>query len=202
LTQILQLLGACRAAAGRLRVSVDVPGATIAIDDHVIGTSPIASEAIVDRGTRRVRVTKAGYRDWTGDVIVDETGAATIGVTLDPETSDGVVRVVTAPGNVVTLDGRTVSKGSGQARVAAGSHALVVAADGMLPYRTELAVRDGETRTVEVTLHEDRHAPTWLWAVGGTVLGVAIVVAAASVFHSSGTHAASGASSSPLTVSW
>jgi hypothetical protein len=202
-TQIRELLDASRAAAGRIRVMVDVPGATIVVDDHVAGTSPAPVDLAVDRGPHRVRVTKAGYRDWTRDVTVGDAGLGAVNVALEPDTRGGAVRVVTARDNTVTLDGRVVSKGSGQVRVVPGTHALVVAADGMSTYRADVAVREGETRTVEVTLHDDRRAPTWLWVVGGTVLGVAVVVAAASVFHAPSTHAgATGSVSSPLTVSW
>jgi hypothetical protein len=201
LAQLRQLLDACLALSGRLRVSTGVAGAAIAIDDHVVGTSPLAADVPVDRGVHRLRVTKAGYREWTRDVTVTETAVTAVDAMLDPDTPDAVVRIVTAPGNAVALDGRPVLRGSGQVRVAAGSHALAVTAQGMVPFRADVSVREGETKTVDVTLADDRRAPLWLWVAGGTVLGIAIIVAGASVFHSSGTHAAPGSVSSPL-IAW
>jgi hypothetical protein len=202
LAQVRQLLNASVAAAGRARVTVDVPGAAVVVDDRPVGTSPLTTDLLVDRGTHRVRVSKAGYRDWTRDVAVPEASVAAVDASLQPDVPDGAVRVVTAAGNEVAVDGRFVSRGTGEARVPAGSHAVRVTGDGRLPFRTDISIRANETRTIEVALQEDRRAPVWLWVVGGTVVGVAIVVAAASVFHPSDAHASAASVQSPLRVSW
>jgi hypothetical protein len=209
LAQLGPLLDASLALSGRVRVSVGLVGAAIAIDERPVGGSPLAADVLIDPGLHRIRVSRAGYRDWTRDVAVTAAGSGgrnvtLVDVVLEPDTRDSVVRVVTAPGNAVSLDGRPISIGSGQARVAPGSHALAVTADGMAPFHADLSLREGETRTVDVTLNEDRRAkvPVWLWVAGGAVVGVAVIVAGASVFHSSDTHAAAGSVASPLRVSW
>jgi hypothetical protein len=203
--QVVQLRGiqaASLAAAGHVRVTVDVEGAAVVVDDRPVGTSPLPADLLLDRGSHRVRASKAGYTDWTRDVAVPDTTLVAVDVKLAPATRDGAVRVVTAAGNEVAVDGRLVSRGSGVARVEAGTHAVRVTGDGRLPFRTDVSVHESETRTIEVTLQEDRHPPVWLWIVGGTVVGVAIVVAAASVFHTSDAHPSSASVQSPLRVSW
>jgi hypothetical protein len=45
---------------GTLTITVDVPGAEVAVDDAVIGTSPLAKPVRVNAGRRRVSVTSAG----------------------------------------------------------------------------------------------------------------------------------------------
>ncbi|MCL2450897.1 MAG: PEGA domain-containing protein [Polyangiaceae bacterium] len=72
LAQVEQLRDAALAAVAHLRVSVDVPGAAIVVDDRLVGTSPLAGDLRVDRGTHRVRVAKAGYGEWTRDIAVVE----------------------------------------------------------------------------------------------------------------------------------
>jgi hypothetical protein len=45
----------------RLTIEVNVAGATIAIDDEVVGTAPLSGEVVVNLGRRRVTVSAAGH---------------------------------------------------------------------------------------------------------------------------------------------
>ena len=47
-----------------LRLTVSEPGASVLIDDEPIGVSPLEGAVMVDVGTRKIRVTKAGYKDF------------------------------------------------------------------------------------------------------------------------------------------
>jgi hypothetical protein len=141
--QAQSLLDAALADVGRLVVTVNVPGAAVAIDDSPVGASPLAGGLRVDRGVHRVDVKKPGFARWSRDVRVTDGGPTAIGVTLVPATVDRAA-----------------------------------------------------------TRRDDVGAPVWLWAVGGAVAAVTIVVAGAFVFHSSEAHSTTGATSSPLTVSW
>jgi hypothetical protein len=200
--QLRAMLAEADAAAGKVRVSVDVPGAAVLVDDRAIGPSPLAAAVRVDRGTHRVRVAKAGYREWVRDVSVEGANEAAVDVSLEADVPAGTVRVTTSPDNDVTIDGRVVSKGSSSTRVAAGTHALRVTGPGKLDYRSDVSVREGETRTVDVSLRDDKRTPIWLWGVAGAVVVVGVILAGAAVFHSSSSHETAGSMASPLRVSW
>jgi len=66
-----------RARVGRLVVRAPLPGATVSIDDEVIGEAPVTRDVAV--GSRHVVVTKEGYAPWSR--AVDFAGGDT--VTLD-----------------------------------------------------------------------------------------------------------------------
>lgn len=55
------LLASCGCVRRRLTVRTNPPGAVVAVDNQVIGTSPAAS-SFVHYGTREVRIEKDGYR--------------------------------------------------------------------------------------------------------------------------------------------
>ena len=73
---------AARQQDGRamLTINVSQPGATVRIDDRVVGTSPVASGLEVPPGTRRLSVERDGYQLWQGIVRArpGETGRADV----------------------------------------------------------------------------------------------------------------------------
>ena len=78
---------------------------------------------------------------------------------------------------IVAVDGRVSEKGRFDEELEAGAHDVRVTEPGKIAYRSGVELRDGETRTVEVTLENEKHgALVWPWIVGG-----AAVVAGAAV---------------------
>jgi hypothetical protein len=201
--QIRGLIAECLPRTGLLRVTVDVPGALVRIDDEPAGRAPLPADVRVDRGNHRVDVTSSGYRPFVREVPIVDDAPVTIDAHLESLVAEGIVVVRAPPDADVAIDGHIVGRGAWQGRVAAGSHALRVTADGMAPYERKLDVTADQTSAVDVTLHRDRGLPVWLWIAGGAVAVVAVVVASASTFHSSD-HAAAGdaPSTTVLRLSW
>ncbi|MBH9751047.1 PEGA domain-containing protein, partial [Clostridioides difficile] len=68
---------------------VNEPGATVWIDDEVIGTTPIAKAVRVDLGSRRIVVRKPHFFDDGRDVVVSGAAEVTIAVTMRVEIHQG-----------------------------------------------------------------------------------------------------------------
>jgi hypothetical protein len=167
---------------GRVRVTVDPPGATVIVDDVPVGQAPLSGDVLVDPGERHFRVTKAGFREFSASVMVAGTNPKLLEVKLDREVEEGRVRIHTSPKNEVVLDG-VVGYGNWDGRVAPGPHSLKISAPGMHPFEPDLLVVANKTHTFDVTLQPDTGGPVWLWVTGGAVVVASVVVAVLSVFH-------------------
>ena len=124
LAQLRQLLNASVAAAGTARVR----DRRRTRGRHRRRRSPHRHFAARHRPSRRSRHAsrprlQGGYRDWIRDVAISEAKIMVVEVSLEPDVLGGAVRVLTAAGNEVAVDGRFTSAGSGEAHVQPGSHA-------------------------------------------------------------------------------
>lgn len=59
-----------RALVGKARITVDVEGAAVSVDDEPVGTSPLAASWLVKAGKHRISATKEGYLPGTLAVVV------------------------------------------------------------------------------------------------------------------------------------
>jgi hypothetical protein len=95
--------------------------------------------------------------------------------------------VATDDAATVTVDGKIAGTGRYQARVASGRHSVHVTEPGRKPFDSDVDLRDGETRTLEVSLLEEKHGAIWPWIVGGVVVAGAAVVGGYFLFKPSDT---------------
>jgi hypothetical protein len=133
-------------------VRVNVDGAQVFIDDEPLGTSPLASAAVLDIGERRLRVTKDGYRPVERPLVVGGSAEITTDVTLEQEVREGKLVVEAPAGATILVDEKESGTGRVEQTVAAGGHQVRVTAPGMHPYQTEIVVQDRETRHIQVAL--------------------------------------------------
>lgn len=139
-------------------IRVNEGGAEVAVDGQVVGTSPLEAPVTLDIGSRRVRVSKDGFRTWDQPVPVGGSAATTLDVRLAPAV--GHLELHVPDGAVVAVDEREV--GSGPRVVldlAAGAHALRVTAAHRRPLVTDVVIEDGKSRTMDLTL-EPEAAPS------------------------------------------
>ncbi|MCL4756035.1 MAG: PEGA domain-containing protein [Myxococcales bacterium] len=66
-----------------LRLDVQPAGASVVIDGVTIGTSPIADDAFVEPGERKIRVAKAGHETYVGSFTVAKGENKTVRVALE-----------------------------------------------------------------------------------------------------------------------
>lgn len=135
-------------------IRVSEPGAEVAVDGETVGTSPLAAPVVLDIGTRRVRVSKEGYRTWEEEVPVGGSASTTVDVKL--ERAVGHLDVHVPDGAVVEVDEHEVGRGPRvPLDLPAGVHALRVTAPRMRPLVTDVVVEDGRTRALDLTLEPD-----------------------------------------------
>jgi hypothetical protein len=165
------LLDAMKSYVSRVKISVNEPEATITIDDEVIGMSPLTETVLLDMGSRRIRVTKPGFSEYSDTLQVQGASELPVVVKLIKETHEGRIAVSAGADNLLYLDGKMVGQGRWESVVPSGMHTLRVTAQGMKPYQTEIVLNDKETRTLAVTLEpEKREGGQSLWWVIGGVL--------------------------------
>lgn len=170
-TELTTLIDTLRTLISRVHLIVDEPGASVFVDDRLVGTTPLADTLFVDLGTRRIRVGKAGFQD---QIITQEFSGGselTLYMTLPSAPRDARITVASDAPSAIYLDGHIVGHGRWEGPLAAGEHTLRVSAAGMVPYEKEIVVQAGQPRTLYVQLEKDERGgvPTWVWLGMGVV---------------------------------
>lgn len=158
---------AVRALVGELRVDVAEPGATVSIDDVVVGTTPVAAPVLADQGARKIRVVKSGFRP--AERSVDVAGGETEEVTFALERETGRLDVRARASDTILIDGRAVGRGAWSGPLPVGPHEVAVSSASGRTRKTQIVLADRETR--DVVLESDAEGlPKWVYVVGGGVL--------------------------------
>jgi hypothetical protein len=180
-----RLVDTFRSFVGSVRLTGAEDGATVVVDDHEVGLTPLPRNLALDLGTHRIRVKKPGFTPF--ETTVSITGDQVIGVdaVLARDVHEGVVTIHAAMSETIALDGKVVATGDWTAHISSGAHTLTVSAEGMRTYQTELFVEDQKSRTIDVRLEPlPRHGvPVWVLVTGGVILTTGAAVAAAAVYR-------------------
>ncbi|WP_438027493.1 PEGA domain-containing protein [Sorangium sp. So ce233] len=162
---------------GSLEFAVSERGAAVTIDGELIGKTPLPGRLNVDSGTRRIRVSKPGFKEHVRVERVNPGDELRFEVRLEPRVHAGRLSVVASPGARIALDGRPLGQGRWEGAVPSGRHVLRVTAPGMVPYESEIVIEDEALSSVRVGLtpvERTGGAPVWAW-----LTGAALIVAAA-----------------------
>jgi hypothetical protein len=168
-----ELLDAMKSYISRVKISVNEVDATITVDDEVVGMSPLMETLLLDMGSRRIRVTKPGFGEYTETLQVQGASELPLAIKLIKETHEGRMVIGAGADNLIYLDGKMVGQGHWEGVVASGTHMLRVTAPGLKTYQTEVVLNDKETRTLGITLEPEAKkegSSTALWWVIGGVL--------------------------------
>jgi hypothetical protein len=168
------LLAAVRSFVAPVTLQVSEPGASVYVDDELVGQTPVQGQIMVDIGNRRLKVQKPGFR--TFDDIQPITGSQSVVVTVQlvREIHEGRL-IITAPeGSTIQLDGQPIAQARWDGKVASGGHTLRVIAQGMRPYQSEVVIKDDEARTLQISLEPEQKSgggvPAWVWIGGGVLV--------------------------------
>jgi len=169
-----------------VRVTVNEPDASIYVDDVLAGTSPLANPVLVDLGDHRLRVSKAGFREQVLPQHIVGATEVSVTVSLEREARGGRLAVVAGANDRIQVDGAAVGVGRWEGPLSAGTHGVRVTADGMTPYSNDLALHEGEARSLDVTLRRESSgiSPVW-WIVGGVVAAGGLGLGGYFLFRSS-----------------
>jgi PEGA domain len=170
-------LDVIRNLVGTVRLSSTEAGATVAVDGEPAGSTPLANPLLLDLGKHRLSVTKAGFDPVERAIEIAGGNEIAVSMTLVATVHLARLLVVVGPGATVILDRKAVARGRFDGAVSPGIHEVQVTAPGKKPYETSTDLRDGETRTLEVTLEDERRGlGVWPWLAGGVVVAAGAVV--------------------------
>lgn len=178
---------------GRIQVFVDQAGATVYVDEEVLGTTPLPLQRI-DMGPRRLRIAKPEFVEWAQLVTVQGGETLVINAQLLPVRHVGVLHVDTDVAGDIRVDGMLVGRGQWRGELPSGTHTVEVRAPGMQVYVGDAAVLDNQTNTMRVNLRplplverDQKSGPKglWLWVAGGALAAAGLGLGAYALFRPS-----------------
>lgn len=153
----------------KLKVNVSEPGAEVAVDGEILGTSPL-DPVVVDLSAKTVTARKDGFGEATANLTNTGGNEVAVDLVLKKVVHEGRVVVNAGPKDAIAIDGKLVGTGSWSGVLPSGGHTLKVTAQGMKPYQTEMLVSDDRPREISVTLEaESAKIPVWAWIAGGVL---------------------------------
>jgi hypothetical protein len=172
-------LSAIKPLVAALQLKVSEPGAEVSVDGEVIGSSPVTDRVPVDLGRHTIAVKKSGFDPYQQTLETPGGTEAVVQITLVAQKHLAQLLVSAGPDAVVVIDGSlTGQQGRFDGAVSAGAHEVSVTAQGKRPYKAQVELRDGETRTLQVTLEDEEHGggSAWPWVIGGAVVAAGAAV--------------------------
>jgi hypothetical protein len=160
-----------------LTVDVDQAGAVILMDEQPLGKSPLAAPLQVDMGVHKIRVTKAGFVDFTTAPELPGGQPFHVFATMVPERHEGRLRVLAGPSEVIQIDRGVSNVGLWEGTLPSGTHSVYVSAKGKRPHQTDVIVQDNNLTNLHITLEDESpltvqksSVPAWVWIAGSAVL--------------------------------
>jgi hypothetical protein len=181
-------LDAVKDMVAAIVITTNVAGAAITVDGEAVGTTPLTQPFVVDFGRHTVAARKDGFEDVEQSIEAAGPSAAAREVSLVLQEQSALLVVVAEPGAAIAVDGRSAANGRLETRLSVGAHNVEVTAPGKVSYRTEVDLRDRETRTLQVALRESESSangraapwrPIAQWSLlggGGVIAGVGVAL--------------------------
>jgi PEGA domain-containing protein len=183
--QVDDALAAIQNLVGTVALTVSEPDATVTLDGEPVGTTPLAQRIVIDLGTHKIGVTKPGFVPLERPVDVGGGSQTELSLTLAPVILEAHLLVTSDSDATVSIDGQVVGKARFDGPLAPGIHGVSVTEVDRLPYGAQIELRDGETRTMQVTLEREHHASLLPWLLGGAAVAAGAVVGGYFLFKSS-----------------
>ncbi len=178
-----KLLAEVRKNVVTVSIVADVAGATVRIQDRIIGKTPLPGPVRVKPGPTVLIVEKEGHFAYERAVVLQGGALSTFDVKLASKQTTAILTVRSAVvGAEVSVDGKREGMVPTEVVIAAGTHEVELTHSGYRKARSSLVIAAGERRTLDVLLEGD--APItkkwWFWtglaavAIGTTVTIIAL----------------------------
>lgn len=140
------------ARTGQLSLEVNEAGASIAVDDKPMGTTPLAAPLRLAVGPHRVRVTKEGFMPFDQAPNVAAGATQSVQVKLEAQTTKGRISVKEKAGKAirVLVDGVDMGDAPWTGEVEAGPHDVGGRGTGVVAATEKVTVERGKTKDVEL----------------------------------------------------
>jgi hypothetical protein len=166
----------------------DLTAVKVTVDGEPLTDKLDGSELRVDPGAHTFTFAVQGLKPVNKTLVLapgekDRRESIVVGAPAAPAGAPGAASaparlvVTTDARATVSVDGKVVAEGRFDGAETQGPHQVSVTASGMRPYQADVDLREGETRTLDVTLEQDKKgAAVWPWIAGGAavVVGAAI----------------------------
>jgi len=179
-------LSAIQNLVGKVTLNVSEAGATVTVDGETVGETPLATPIVLDLGKHPISVRKPGFEPAEQSFEVTGGGEATVAIKLVAQAPLAHLTIVAENAATVVIDGKTATRGRFDGPLAPGTHDVSVTESGKTPYEAQVDLRDGEARSVELTLQDEKHTNAiWPWVVGGAAVAAGAAVGGYFLFKSS-----------------
>jgi hypothetical protein len=139
---------------GTIHVTVTEPGATVEVDGHAAGVTPLAKPLRVNLGRVHLVVSKAGFDPIEQDIDVKPGSDAVVAGPLLTETKTGHLSVTVTGGDAhVFVDGQDVGPAPYEGDVAPGTHAVEARGNGTFASADHVDVARRSKISVPLVLH-------------------------------------------------
>jgi hypothetical protein len=165
-----EALAAIKNLVATVDLTANQAGATVLVDGEAVGTTPLTAPLTVDLGRHTIALKKARFE--LAEQTIETPGGSTTAVliTLHEQRHVGHLLVTADESATIVVDGSFAGEGRYDGQLAPGAHEVRVTKPGKMPYEAGIDLRDGETRTIQVTLENERHGTSWPWIVGGVAV--------------------------------
>lgn len=170
-----------RANLGRLKLTVEPPGALVDVDGAPIPGSGEERELLLDPGSRNITISLDGYQTRRLSLPVLEGQVHERSIVLEALPAGDTVLGVHADVEDarIEVDGVEVGVGDAQLPVAPGSHRIEIFVDGDSRYDEEVELEAGGLLRVDASVAGDRDrsffASPWPWVIVGVLVAAAVV---------------------------
>jgi hypothetical protein len=176
------LIEGVRKRVATLVITSNINGARVLVRNQMAGVTPFAEPLRFNAGRAAIVVEAEGYEPIRREVDLPGGGQLVFDAPLARRDVSSLLRVTSAPGAHVLIDGRLVGDAPAEVRLGPGKHALLVRHDDAPEVATAVVLGEHEKRLVDVPLAINKPLTKrwWFWtgvsvlAAGGAVaIGVA-----------------------------
>jgi hypothetical protein len=173
---LTELMAELRAQVAELTLTVNVPEATVYLDDRTIAPD-VHGPLHVDAGTRRLRIEARGYVAHHEVMQLAPGAARSLHVRLVRDDASGMLSISANVMARISVDGRFVGSTPSDLRLAPGSHRVALESPGYERLDSAVVVREKEHRALRLTLQPKPpfYRNPWFWAVAGAVTAGTVV---------------------------
>jgi hypothetical protein len=185
--EVKDVVDTVKTLISNVQIAVNEAGASVFVDDRLMGQTPLDAPLRIDLGKRKIRVAKPGFSDQS--VVQEFAGGSTVtfSFTLKPKPSEARLTISSDEASMINIDGAAMGERYWQGSVLAGEHRIRVTAPGMQPYTKEMVLVAGQSRTLHISLvREKSGVPAYVWVGAGVLAAGGLATGAYFLFGNSG----------------
>ncbi len=195
------LLAEVESHIGNLDVTVNVKGATVIVNDRIVGQTPFEKPIQVKAGPNKIDVVAENHAGYKRMLNIQGGSTATLDITLLLKSRAALLVVKSnVAGSEVFIDGKSAGTPPLEVQVEVGSHRLRIEKRGLKRVETTTVVAVGDRKEVTLNPLDDRpiYERWYFWAGVGVVAAATVVTIHALTTERDGDSGGLGQTTAPL----